>query len=540
MAFITTGLPNGGHTNFYDIDYDETLPSAQGRDVAQQLMQSCDEDYQLLVRWFRGATNMPSRLPVHIENSTGGASWWGWGPLWNITLSMGEQVFGTTPAMLARYLLVSEVSEIFMRQRQFVPNYWFSASNEGNKGEALSCFLANEMLRENQIGTIPSTTSGTFAKAASWLGSSRTNFLNLNDANIDPNVSPEISCGISFLNYLCHERGIDIAEIIAHGSETFEGVFRKLGLGADADAFPTFAGLVNSHYASDTRLSMAPQMDNAFPVPEMTLLVATPQVSWVSIGLPLSGRIQLSRRTPMDVLVMLSTDRGDLLDVPADVIIRRGQEAVDLKISVKKQAAGFASANATLTATYAGRSLQRLVQVYAPSSWPMPALRIVPDTPADPCADAFVEGASQSFSVGNLGAFPNRRGLHLTWQASGATGTSRPDGTFVIDVLPAAGTQVTVSVVGTNADGVTTKGEFSFRVNAAATGLDHELAMLNCRIRHIVDVVARIPRVPIPQYRLEREEVLKQVLNGAKQLTAQAAELSRVARAAAEVKTTVK
>lgn len=540
MAFITTGLPNGGHTNFFDIDYDDTLINAQGLEVAQQLMQACDEDYRLLIRWFRGSTSMPSRLPVHLENSTGGASWGGWGTVWNITLSMGEQVFGTTAVMLARYLLVSEVSEIFMRQRQFVPNYWFSASNEGNKGESLSCFLANEMLRENHVGAIPSTTSGTFAKASSWLGSGRTNFLNLNDANTDPNASPEISCGISFLNYLCHERGIDIAEIIANGSETFEGIFRKLGLGADSDAFPTFVGLVNSHYPSDNRLSTMPQMDNTFPVPEMTQVVATPQVSWVPIGLPPRGRIELSRPTPMDTLVMLSTDRPDLLDVPADAIIRQGQEAVDFQITVKKQPAGFTTANAAMTATYAGRALQRLVQVYAPSSWPMPALRIAPDTPDDPCADAFIEGTSQSFSVGNLNAFPNRKGLTLKWQINGATGTSRPDGTFVIDVLPAVGTQIVVNVVGTNSDGVTAKGQFTFSVNAARTGLDHELAILNCRIRHIVDVVARIPRVPIPQYRLEREAVLKQVVDGAKQLTTQAAELGKVARAAAEVRATIK
>ena len=506
MAYINTGLPNSGQTQYFEVTYESTLTTAQGLEVARELMNFCDKDYRLLVSWFQGATNMPGRLSAHVDNKTGGASWGD--PFYNIYLGLGESVFGVSPATYARYLLISEVSEIFMLRRQFLPNYWFSASNEGNKGEALSCFLANELLGLIGSLSMPAVSSGTMAKASSWLDSSRANFLDRNDANIDPNVDPEISCGISFLNYLCHQRGIAIGDIIANGSDTFEGVFENLGLGSRSAAFPTFLAAVDDHYAQDSRLSTNPVLDNAFPAPELKEFVATPKVSWVPTGLVPSGRIFLSRRVPLDVLLIMTTDRPDLLKLPADRIVRTGSDDDTFSFSVKPQPATFVNANATITVEYAGEILNRLVTVYAPSAWPMPPLNIVSLMPIELCAEPFITGSKQSFIIENLSAFPRKAGLKIQWQVNNATGNTMSDGTFVIEMLPTAGTTVELTVIATNRDGVTAGGRLEFIVNPLKTGLAHELATFVCRIRNKFFLVIRILKLPIFVYRVRLEEVL--------------------------------
>jgi len=105
-----------------------------------------------------------------------------------------------------------------------------------------------------------------------------------------------------------------------------------------------------------------------------------------------------------------------------------------------------------------------------------------------------------------------------------------PDGTFVINALPSAGTTVEVSVVATNVDGVSASGRLSFIVQAPKSGLNQELAKLECRIRHIVDVVKRIPRLPIPEIKVGRKEVLTNIVALAKELSVHASMLEKEAR----------
>jgi shikimate kinase len=160
----------------------------------------------------------------------------------------------------------------------------------------------------------------------------------------------------------------------------------------------------------------------------------------------------------------------------------------------------------------------------------MPPLQIVPEAPADLCADGFVAGTKQAFSVGNLSAFPSRAGLQLHWQVHNATGSAMANETFVIAALPAPGTRVELTVTATNSDGVTASGSLDFTVQSAKSGLAHELANLECRIRHIVDMVNRLPRLPIPENKAKREEVLVNIAVHAKDLAAQATELAKEAR----------
>jgi hypothetical protein len=160
----------------------------------------------------------------------------------------------------------------------------------------------------------------------------------------------------------------------------------------------------------------------------------------------------------------------------------------------------------------------------------MPPLRVVPKLPTDLCADAFVEGSAMSFSIDNLGAFPSRVGLHIAWHAQNATGSVMPDGTFVIGVLPATGTMVEVSTVAINSDGLTAHGGLDFTVQSQ---FRQALANLECRIRRIVDVVNRLPHIPIPEHKLKREEILANILNHTKELTAHANALAKEARSLA-------
>jgi hypothetical protein len=44
MAFITTGLTNGGVTTHYQISYQDTFSAADGKDRANALIAVCEAD----------------------------------------------------------------------------------------------------------------------------------------------------------------------------------------------------------------------------------------------------------------------------------------------------------------------------------------------------------------------------------------------------------------------------------------------------------------------------------------------------------------
>ena len=54
MALTTTGLTNNGRTARYQIQYDDTLTAADGRDRANGLIAVCDQDFQIMSNWFGG------------------------------------------------------------------------------------------------------------------------------------------------------------------------------------------------------------------------------------------------------------------------------------------------------------------------------------------------------------------------------------------------------------------------------------------------------------------------------------------------------
>jgi hypothetical protein len=69
--YVTTGLPNGGRTQSFNVQYDKALSTARGLNLATDLMQHCDADLALLSTWFSGRQldmSLPS-LDIDIDRS---------------------------------------------------------------------------------------------------------------------------------------------------------------------------------------------------------------------------------------------------------------------------------------------------------------------------------------------------------------------------------------------------------------------------------------------------------------------------------------
>jgi len=169
MGFTSAQLANGGRTAHYQISYDDTFSAADGWVRAAQLMDNCEDDFNLMQEWFSGV-NFQFSFPINVQiaNATGGASWndppnialpFGYSP--TVTINPGT---GTT-ANFIRYLLVSEVTEMFMASQNkgwFESSSVFSGADEGSKGEGLSRFLATSSLwyGSSMSGTAVSSSSG--------------------------------------------------------------------------------------------------------------------------------------------------------------------------------------------------------------------------------------------------------------------------------------------------------------------------------------------------------------------------------------------
>ena len=162
--YITAGLTGGGVTTHYAFAYDSALqntaanPSGPEPARTNALIAAAESDYNLMADWF-GGIGLPFSLPVsvNIANLGGGAHW---GP--PITLDPGSE-----DANYCRYLMVSEVTEMFMLSQN---KGWFApdGSNEQSCGEGLSRFLAQQFLVLTGIGV----SEPGYAISPSWLNSS--------------------------------------------------------------------------------------------------------------------------------------------------------------------------------------------------------------------------------------------------------------------------------------------------------------------------------------------------------------------------------
>jgi len=350
MGQTSAGLPNEGQTAHYQISYDTSLSASEGLTLAQGLYHQCEFDFSLMSDWFKG-TKFEFSFPigVQINNAGGGASWddppnlvlpFGYSP----TVQINPQPGPTLDFI--RYLLVSEVTEMFMASKN---NGWFedatlfSGADEGSKGEGLSRFLGFQY--KLAAGTQSIRYPG-FEVVKFWLNSARPN--NVDDNPDDHNPGIVTGCTTCFIYYLRNQLGFGITDIINAGSGTLGGVYQNLT--GRNDGWLSFINLINSHYPQGRIYN--PAGDNLFPVPELANLSA----DQIESGSTQSPRLlSLTTQAPAEVAVVMSSDNPAVLSVPGTVTLPVG----DWAAGVNLQAAPVTGPKQTVTihASYAGKVL---------------------------------------------------------------------------------------------------------------------------------------------------------------------------------------
>jgi hypothetical protein len=524
MSYVTTGLPNGGSTEYFVFQYDDTLTTARGRDLARDLMRYVDDDFRLMMGWFSGR-GLDMSPPIHVSLDTVavdakgvptgsvGAEWQGllFVPL-HVEIYMGDLPMAIgTPTMLARSLLVAEVTEMFMRNFSLPHNNpWFTPTNEGNKGEGLSRFLSAKFVRDvyPDAVALPTVRFSSFNTSNLWLNSARDNFLEVDDGDIDPNE--KIGCATLFLFWLHDQLGFSVQQIINAGAGKLSSVYANLTGDSWVNAWPTFSGLVDSHYPHSPKKTFFtpmydPPFDSVYPVAELKYLDAPAVLSWAVNARENAARVFLTRSLPVDVDVMLSSD-DPAVTVPEKVSTTYSAK---VPLTVKAQPAGSTPKDVTLTASYAGQDVSTTIKVVRPADLPVPPLVIVPvDPDDDPCAQHFLEGTAQEFVVTNAGVITDHKGLVYAWTVSGANPQSTSASTLKIPSLPAAGTHVSVHLTLRNGAGVQAEGSYSFTTAAKRTGLKEELRRFNCRLGQLKDINLQIPpNVPVEELAIPPEQL---------------------------------
>jgi len=384
MAFVSTGLPNGGRTAHFRIEYDPTLPA--GRALAAGLLRTCEDDYRDMATWFGiDLTDLP--IEVRIANQSGGASWSD-GVTGPPTVTVKPLVAGVATLTQVRYLLVAEVTEIFMSAQD---RGWFAGSDEGSKGEGLSRFLSLQFLLAHSLAD--STPSG-FGVTANWLNSARPNYVDNNPDDIAPDVIT--GCTTLFLCYLHDQLGFSINEIIAAGADTLGGVYRNLT--GRSDGWIAFRRLVDAHYPRPD--VYYPAAETVFPVPTLTTIFSPGSVTTGYSG---TGRVVLDRPALVDIPIGLTSDDPALVGVRPAVAVPTGELSAEFIVTTTAQPGPFSPKTIGLHARYAGRTLPTTVQIQAPQ---LARLTVVPaSVPAGTAAIATLTLARPSLAgdvVANL------------------------------------------------------------------------------------------------------------------------------------------
>ncbi len=272
MAQVTTGLTNGGVTTHYNFSYDDSFGGPGGVEPARTnaVIAACENDYNTLLSGPFGVANNPSGMNVQVTTQAGntcgpggtpannGACWSGSKTSSTIQLIAQGKSYANNPAYL-RYLLISEVSEIFMMVQNIG---WFQGGNEGSKGEGLSRFLGSQFLAQN--GFLGLGIDADFAVAALWLNSTRDDFVN-NDPD-DNGYDKTNGCTTLFIYYLFHQLGFTINQIVGAGASTLAGVYKNL-TGDASDPFPFFKRLLDLQFPSQTSSALpGPNFDDPWPI----------------------------------------------------------------------------------------------------------------------------------------------------------------------------------------------------------------------------------------------------------------------------------
>src|SRR5438034_8886412 len=133
---------------------------------------------------------------------------------------------------------------MFMRNMRLPHNNpWFTSTSEGNKGEALSLFLAANFFRQAYPDTpaLPMLARTQSTVTDLWLNSPRDNFLEVDDDDLGPNA--KIGCCTLFLSYLHDHLAYSIEDIISAGAGKLSSVYANLTGEAWENAWLSFSQL---------------------------------------------------------------------------------------------------------------------------------------------------------------------------------------------------------------------------------------------------------------------------------------------------------
>jgi hypothetical protein len=244
MAYITTGLTNGGVTTHYKFSYDQALGGPGGPEPARTnaVIAACEGDYNLMSGWFGGGL-VVTGMSVQVTTQSNGASWSGTSTSSTIQLKAQGASYSNNPAYL-RYLIIAEVTEIFMMTQG---TGWFQGGDEGSKGEGLSRFLSSQFLALN--GFLGVGIDADYAVADLWLNSSRQDFVN--NAPNDNGYDATNGCTTLFIYYLFSQLGFSIKQIVGAAAATLAGVYKNLS-GDSNDPFPLFKEILGVWFPSQT------------------------------------------------------------------------------------------------------------------------------------------------------------------------------------------------------------------------------------------------------------------------------------------------
>jgi hypothetical protein len=356
MGYTTAGLNNGGRTDHYQISYDTALPAPLGLALANQLFDSCEYDFQLMQSWFAGV-NFKFSFPINVQltNGTSGA---GWSDPSNeqrtfgYSLTVSIQVGPYNTSEFVRYLLVSEVTEMFMASQNtgwFVSAKTFHGGDEGSKGEGLSRFLGLQFYLQSTIQNFP---YAPFVVVGDWLNSpGRPNYVDNNPDDHSPD--PVTGCTAGFIWYLCNQLGFSINAIVANGASTLGGVYAKLT--GRNDGWQSFSNLITLHYPPG--ITYNPVTDNLFPVPNLDDFADVQ----ITSGSTETVFVALDRVAPAEVVVTLASGNPSLLTITPNVTIGVGTWSVGVTLTAA--AVTGPTQVATISASYAGKTLVATVQV---------------------------------------------------------------------------------------------------------------------------------------------------------------------------------
>jgi hypothetical protein len=295
MAQITTGLvgnPTAHYSFSYDSSLQRTAANPAGLEPARTnaLIAACEADFS----WSSGLFGSPAldySIPctVQVSQFSGGASWGLGGGKLGVTLNPGSG-----DANFCRYLLISEMTEQFMREQGLG---WYGTNTEGSQGEGLSRFLAARLLAINGLGLPPAG----FANSNLWMNSPRIDSVNnINKGDDGPDAIT--GCSLLFIYYLFSQLGYTVNQIVAAGAPTLGGVYNKL-TGDAGDPFPYFKALIDSAYPGTLTIA-GPDLDNPFPLTRPLQVWTWDGWGWgtFDIAFPF-GRSVLNRHSRVEVSI---------------------------------------------------------------------------------------------------------------------------------------------------------------------------------------------------------------------------------------------